>query len=1078
MACACGGLLADERLSVSDESTRRLLDALEELPPIKQMPDVVLAILDRVEAQADAAAELKREVPYRRSKALVAVSRKETDAAKKEAIYDRAEKDIDTFLASKPPVDAAISASMQKANLLVDRGRGKVEQAKRPGVDAKPLLAEALGFFNEAIKAIEGKPRGEKDPITDVTNAEDAVLKSLREVGDELKKLGVGPASEKDGNGEGKEQRQQRKPAPRADPKLVEALEEERDALRGRLLQVRMMVAGVYFEKSRAAEPKSKAWTDALTTSTKKYAELSEKYPTLAAGLYARYFQGRNYAELAVADPKKYEEAVTTLAELCDLEGVPDLRAKAINTTLQCWLANDKETKFADFSDTMLKSALVPASPEQLDADFLGMKYRAAAILQKRAAGLAANERNKAAIYQRDAKKLALEVAKANQEFAKEARDLLGLLGKEVVGDAAGKASFELLMDEAKVTLATMEAKKVEAKQAANDEEAAKAALAAVAEARQKTIESLRAALPLATEEELLAVNQARNLLTFLLYDAKRFHDSATLGTFLAERYPNAKGSRQSAKIAIASWQQLQMQASPEWSQNARAQAVRVAGVIMRTWPEEPETIDAAMVAIAAAGAAHQPEQLLAIIDQLPREGPRRGEALLRAGTLLCRELQDARRAEESERPAVATLDAWRDKAIAALDEGLAAIPAGAAPTPVAVAAALARAQLAMESGDQEKVGRILEAKEYGPWAVVQGDDKQFTDGPLANGALSLALRYFIGADKLQEADQAMDRLEALAGEGEEASARLTAMYLVMGRDLQGQLVALSTDETAGSPEAQAKADKILGGFEKFLERVGNRDQKITSQMWVAATYLALGSGQGVGKVVSKERAGGYLGKAAELYEKLLAKGGEEIAKFESAIRLKSADIHRERGKWEEALVHLEWILGDPARQNFTNVQVQAAELLQAAGENADDAAQAADYLKQAIQGRKKGEAKIWGWAAMANRLARQAFAGNDEKALKGQELFFDARYNVAHCRFERAKLPGQERAKLLDMATNDIAVTFKLYPGLGGEAMKKRFDDLLRQIQEARGDEVKGLAAMEEGNEEANEEAAAQAGE
>lgn len=1063
LGLACGVALAEDAPSASDIASQRLLDALEE----RQMPDVVLLVLDRVDADKEAGAALKREVPFRRAKALVAVSRTESDPAKRVANLDRAEKELDAFLAAKPDAERAIAAYMQKGNLLVERGRSKVEQAKRPGADAKPLLAAAVSFFDAAIKVLEGKTRKPDEPITDVTNAEDAVLKSLRDVGDELKNLSGGGAASEEQDGEGKRPPRGKKPAKgtRVDPRLVEQLEERRDALRGQLLQVRLLVAGSYFEKSRALTPKSKEWTEALTASAKKYGELYAKYSKLGAGLFARYYEGRNYAELG--DNAK---ALSTLAELCLLEGqtgfAPGLRAKAINTSLQCWLANDKETKFVDFSDDMLKAALAPVAAEQLDADWLGMKYRAAVVLEKRAAGLPANERNKGGVFQRDARKLALEVAKANRDFAKEARELLALLGKDVAGDAAGTASFESLMDDANVTRAAIQAKKEEAKQAqaANKADEAAAALAAAAEARNKTIATVAKALTLVNSDvDLVAVNQARYLLTFLLYEAGRLHESATMGGFLAERYPNAMGSRQAATIAMASWQQLQKQASTEWSQDAKAKCADVAQLIMRTWPEEPGSADAAVVAIAAAIEARKPEQMVAIIDQVPAQSPRRSDVLQRAGAALYREIQESRRAEESARPAAEALTAWQAKAVGALDEGLATIPAGSPPSKVAVAAALARAQLAMEAGDQDLAGRILASKEYGPWAVLQSDDKQFTEGPLAEGALSLALRYFIGADKLDEADQAMNKLEALAGTGEEASAKLTSMYLAMGRDLQGQLEALSVGDKAGTPEAQAQADKILGGFEKFLERVGKRDEKISSQMWVASTFLTLGSGEGTGKVVSKEKAGTYLAKAAEVYEKLLAKGGDEIAKFEAAIRLKMANIYRERGKWDEALGHFDWILGDPSRQNLLDVQIQAAQLLQTAGEKADDKSQAAEYLKQAIAGRKSGGSVMWGWGGLSNKLVRQAFSGNDEKALKAQAQFFDARLNVARCRFERAELPGQDKDKLLEMAFNDVAITYKLYPGLGGDAMKKRFDKLLRQIQQARGGEAKGLAAIDE---------------
>jgi len=470
---AAGAVAADP--SAGDVTTMRLLDALEE----RQMPDVALVILDRVDAAKDASDELKKQVPFRRAKALVAISRTESDAAKKAANYDRAEKELDAFLKGSPATEDVIAAFMQKGNLLVERGRTKVDQAKRPGADQKKLLAEAVPFFDAAITTLEGKAKT-KEEITVVANAEDAVLKALRDVGDELKKF---ESSEDDTDGGGQKPAKGGKKqvkVSRGDAALIEELEERRDALRGQLLQVRLLVAGVYFEKSRAFEAKSKEWTEALKASAAKYKALYDKYGKLGAGLFARYYEGRNYAELG-----EYAQAINALAPLCAMEGeagfVPGLRAKAINTSLQCWLANEKEVKFTEFSDDMLKAALSPVAGEQLDADWLGMKYRAAVVQQKRASGLAANEKTKSGVLLRDARKLALEVAKANRDFSKEARDLLALLGREVVGEAAGTASFESVLDDAKVTLAAMQAKQAEAKEAmaANKADDAAAATAA-----------------------------------------------------------------------------------------------------------------------------------------------------------------------------------------------------------------------------------------------------------------------------------------------------------------------------------------------------------------------------------------------------------------------------------------------------------------------------------------------------------------------------------------------------------------------------------------------------------------------
>jgi hypothetical protein len=65
--------------TAADVAARALLEVLEE----RQMPDVTLAVLARVEADPEASAELKREAAFRRAGALIGVSRAEADSGKR-----------------------------------------------------------------------------------------------------------------------------------------------------------------------------------------------------------------------------------------------------------------------------------------------------------------------------------------------------------------------------------------------------------------------------------------------------------------------------------------------------------------------------------------------------------------------------------------------------------------------------------------------------------------------------------------------------------------------------------------------------------------------------------------------------------------------------------------------------------------------------------------------------------------------------------------------------------------------------------------------------------------------------------
>ena len=1059
--------------STNDVGTARLLDALEE----RQMPDVVLWVLKRLEEDPDAAADFKKEVSFRRAAALVATSRSESNAARRAEVYDQAGREIDAFLKESPEGERAIQAYLQKGNLLIERGRAKVEESKRPGQDATKLRAEALPFFDLAIKALEGPVRKDNAPIETVTNAEDAVLKLLREVDASLKGLGGdGPDDKEDADKNGAKEGEVKaggKPAPKPKKpvkkpgaaRLMGELEERQDELRAQLLKTRLLIAGAYFEKSRALEPKSKEWEAALTESAKQYKELYEKYRTRGAGLFARYYEGRNYVTLG-----KRKEALAALADIRALDGegiVPGLRAKAINASLECWL---EDKKYDEFDDRLQKLAMAPLAPDRIDHDWLGMKYRAALLLEKRAAAIPEKEKTKRAPLLRDAKRLAMEVAKVNKDFGTESKALLAELGKQVPDDFDGvAATFEAAMDSTRAGLAAMQSRQAELKQAETAKNAAAidAARQEVTAERAKTIASLRRAMPLAGADDLEGLNQARYLLTYLFYEEQRLHEAAALGDFLVERYPNAKGSQQAARIAMASWQQLQKQPVAAWADEAKDRCVETAEAIMRTWPDRPEAADAAVIAIAAATEAREPERIVEIMAQLPAASPRRPEVLLRAGGALWREVQEKSRLDEAARPPAATLAGWRTQAEKAIDDGLAGMAAGNGPAVVTVAAALARAQMAMEDGDNARVAALLEHPVYGPWTVLNGSDPAYTQGSLATATATAGLRYFIETDQSDKAVQAMKKLEELAGAaGAEASAKLTSMYQSMGRDLQSQLMNLASGPTAGTPEAQARATAILTGFEKFLEGVA-KDPKLSSQMWAATTYLNLGSGVGTGSAVPKAKAEGYLDRSAAIYEGLLSKGGNEIAKFEPSIRLKMANVYREREKWDEAQKHIDWILSDKRRQNTLDFQIQAAELLQQAGSKMTDKAKQADSLGKAISGYKRrgdtGEIWGWGWAVISNRLEQQAFAGSDEKAMEARRKFFQARLNAVKCRMEKAESLPQEREKELQKAFDYIDITFKMHPELGGPDTKKAFDKLLKEIEKRQNKPPRGVDGLKQ---------------
>ena len=1159
-----------------ERTTLALLEKLQE----RDMPDVMLWVIEQASGAPECSADTRRRLDFLKGSALVSQSRTTADFDARTRLLDEAEKAIDAFLASSPADEMAIAAFTQKGNLLVERGRISLALAQRPGANAATLSTEAVAFFDRAIKTLrtavpaaakgDDKADGKQPPPQPVVpdrieTAEDAVLRSLLDTNREIEEIRLPIKDVREAYDAKKAenapfqakldeidkqiralqveippiqadlQNATARPDPRQAARLMaqlrnitaqvaaaEASKQEplndmkkisfqlnklkrdleaaekplereladplnrQEVLRTKLLQTRLMVAETYFEKSKACATASTEWKAALEESRRLNHDLAEKYGKLGVGYVARFNEGRSEALLG-----KRDAAIGTLAPLFSLEAAPGqplsplgltLKTKALGVALQCWLdekAYGEVTGPSPFepdkyrSNPYLRFAMTPVKEGPLTAEMAAVKYRTAELLAARVTSLSEKEANAARLLEADAYKLAREVSTANRDFAMEARELATGLGKKLgpvdedfpAAFAAGQTAFRVFQQAQAA---------VKAAQATGQADAAREAADRAATARDEALAAMQKALALGEKDaaaDETAVNQARSILAFLHYDARQFSDAAALGSLLVKDHPNSPASRQAARVALASLQALATGTDAP-ALDAKRQLKKLAALVVTRWNDGPEAADATSLLINIALEAHDGDGLVAVIDGMNPAIQRRPELLLRAAVGLRQEAEAVRTAGGDP----GRVAGWNTTVKRAIDEALAtteaagSLPAGPANAKLAVSAALTRAQMAQAEGNPSLALLLLTNNVYGPWTVVSsGADLAPALGPLATTALSVSLNAFVEAQRFDDAQKAMNLLEQSAGTGEEASARLTMMYRSLGTSLEERLEQLAG---AGDSEAATKAGPLLAGFESFLEGVAQRDPKAAAQLWVATTYQSLGSGTNA--AVPRAKAGQYLDRAATAYGRLLARMGQEglpeaeaaeLRRCEPAVRLKIASLSRERGKWDAAREQIDALLADPQRQNWLEAQIEAAELLVAAGraaKNAGDAATADSMLREAAAGRKTGIV-IWGWGGIANKVSRQAFAGTDAKALQARELFFQARLKVAESLMLRAELTSDasEKTRLLETAETSISMTRKLYPDLGGTAMQQRFEKLLKSVQTALGKNPDGFAAF-----------------
>jgi len=108
----------------------------------------------------------------------------------------------------------------------------------------------------------------------------------------------------------------------------------------------------------------------------------------------------------------------------------------------------------------------------------------------------------------------------------------------------------------------------------------------------------------------------------------------------------------------------------------------------------------------------------------------------------------------------------------------------------------------------------------------------------------------------------------------------------------------------------------------------------------------------------------------------------------------------------------------------------------------------------RALLGARKNEETnknvIWGWRKIGDTTSRYP---------KFKDVFHEARYNQAVCRLKYAQAKqGAERTKWLKLAETEIMLLLRLYPNLGGDKWTAKYDDILKKIQTAKGDQPLGL--------------------
>ncbi|GIW95135.1 MAG: hypothetical protein KatS3mg110_3176 [Pirellulaceae bacterium] len=1002
--------------------------------------DTALDYLDQMERSSLAPVAFRQVLDYERGMTLIAVAGTELDLRAREQLLDRADAALKRFIAQDPNHRLALAARNQLGALLYLRGQSRIEQARKKQNDAG-LLAEARAFLDQAQQLFQEAQQDLRARLEPINNR-------------------------------------------RYSPQEREQ-EERRDQLRKDYLQAQMLAAQVLEERAETFAPGSPQRQQALEEAYAAFQQISEKYRTLAAGLVAKLAMARCRQK-----QEKWKEAIGLYTELLDDTNSPDLRAlhtEALSGAMDCWL-DPSQNLFAEAIARAEKwqEQLRPA--EQRDPMALQVRYKLALAKKRYADSLKEKDPGNRQIPEllRSARYLAVEVSRYPSPVQEAALQLVA----DIRGvDAAEQSRAEpKTLDEALqaardaytqmqtadfLTRSLPERLAQETDPQVRNEvlQQLEKARQDVAARRADAIRYYRLVLQLAAPDTPLeTINLARLSLAHLSYLNDDFLDAAVLGSFLASKYPAQSISRDAASIALAAYVKLYTDAGENERQDAAKRVRQVAEMIIRQWPDQPVAADAWNALIPFIVQEGDFDRAWQGLQAIPESMPQRAEIELKLGRALwaayrqgMAQLRQGEREGKLGGPDVAEkqrqLDQYRDQAEKVLAAGLQRVQQGGRRDNSLLLAALALSQLYLETQRPQEAVTLLEHPQFGPLALVRAKDPITEQPGVAEETYRTALRAYLGTmvagDKpdqaVQKAKQVMAELKQSVGGGPDAAQRLVAIYLTMARELKQQLEIASDRERLD----------LAKGFEVFLQELASEAQDFQIRQWVAETFATLAESFDVpDSPVAPQTANQFYRRAVELLRGMLDEA-ERNPQFlpeprnKLLLQMRLAMCLRRIGDYQNAMNTWAEILS--VHNTALSVQVEAARTLQ---QWAKMPGQQQMYIKAMVGDRPDPKAQppsniIWGWGKIGKLTA-----GHQEF----QQVFFESRLALAECRFEYARSvkDANQQKRYLEMAKQDIWFTYRLYPELGGDQFREKYDRLLREVQKALGERAEGLAEFQ----------------
>jgi len=964
--------------------------------------------------------------------------------AQRDATLEEIEKGFDSFLASSPESPRRSEARLRLGNISVARGQAEMKKSEDPKESAN-------------VDAIQTKARSH------FTKANEVFVAAVTELKSNLEKLAGNRA---------------------ANPEEVEL----RKKLQGEYRQSQIY-DGYSAKLVATSYPKEAAQRmEWLKKAEGKLSEVVLKAVSsteIGSKTLSRLYRGDVLALMGEAD--KAIESYTPVADIEEPGPFRIWRVQAVAAIVRVLASEVGKNRFAEAVQRGDMLVQQMDKNERNDAVWMDLQL-ATAEARIAYAGSLTNEKDKQSVVReqkKESRELLSAIVRIPGEHQAKAKKLLSDLGVEAVDPNeaklpvvknfadAMKAGRDRLQKSDSVNLA-LEILNDRLKTVSDDEKPGieqeiKATLEAssrdLGQALQLFQQSFKLYNPDDQRSDLL---EARFFTAFIYLKQEKFWEAAVVADFVARSGAATETGLKGSNFALFSYTRL-VAAMPKEQQPTLLKPLEsLAKHMLATWPTAEETQTATTTLLQQALSNQLWDESERFLRLLPPENDQSKSIKRDLGYILyieyLRSIEAAKQAAAASAltPGTPTAGAptvvegdlsLRDRAEKLLKEGWDVLEADKVDQR-SMEAAASLISIYLNTNRLNEANVMLTKEGVGPLKLVEADDNRLST-QVKIEILRLNLRSKVMAASqggaaldAKEVESIVQRMQGVAGTGEEGSKLLTNSLLILAKELQVQL------ELVQEPAEQAK---LASGIRVLMKQLAEVSVDAAILNWSGTTLQQLADG-----LKSKPALAGITkemyGSASEIFEKMI-KSAQKDPKFLEKTKLKLEDVqyfqaltYRSTGEYQKASDVLITIL--KANSNQLSAQLEAAKNFQEWGTGKD-----VDLLKKSYLGTefdpKLKKNLVWGWGNIAKNLNGQIGNRPDLKT-----IFFNARLQLANSRFLSAMATkgAEEKKKILHQSKADIKQTLLMFPDLDGAQSNADFDKMTMTIQKELGEPAVGL--------------------